>query len=291
MSASVATTRKTSYMDILQYTFFQNALIGIILLSTVAAIIGTYIVTRRMVFIAGGITHASFGGMGIGYYAGISPTLAAMAFAILSALGIEQLSRGNKLREDSAIAIFWALGMAVGIIFIFLTPGYTPGLTEFLLGNILTNTHTDIALFATYTVALVIWATVNYRRILYTIFDRDFASTQGINVKYISTIMTLFIAIGVVLSIRLVGIMLLISILTLPQIIAEMHTAEFKKIILLSGVLCLICNLIGLTISAIVSIPTGACIVVTLVITYMASKLLHLINLKIQQNKTLRCKQ
>lgn len=278
-------------MDILQYTFFQNALIGIILLSTVAAIIGTYIVTRRMVFIAGGITHASFGGMGIGYYAGISPTLAAMAFAILSALGIEQLSRGNKLREDSAIAIFWALGMAVGIIFIFLTPGYTPGLTEFLFGNILTITHTDIALFATYTVALVIWAVVNYRRILYTIFDRDFASTQGINVKYISTIMTLFIAIGVVLSIRLVGIMLLISILTLPQSIAEMHTAEFKKIILLSGVICLICNLIGLTISAIVSIPTGACIVVTLVITYMASKLLHLINLKIQQNKTLRCKQ
>lgn len=278
-------------MDILQYTFFQNALIGIILLSTVAAIIGTYIVTRRMVFIAGGITHASFGGMGIGYYAGISPTLAAMAFAILSALGIEQLSRGNKLREDSAIAIFWALGMAVGIIFIFLTPGYTPGLTEFLFGNILTITHTDITLFATYTVALVIWATVNYRRILYTIFDRDFASTQGINVKYISTIMTLFIAIGVVLSIRLVGIMLLISILTLPQSIAEMHTAEFKKIILLSGVICLICNLIGLTISAIVSIPTGACIVVTLVITYMASKLLHLINLKIQQNKTLRCKQ
>lgn len=278
-------------MDILQYTFFQNALIGIILLSTVAAIIGTYIVTRRMVFIAGGITHASFGGMGIGYYAGISPTLAAMAFAILSALGIEQLSRGNKLREDSAIAIFWALGMAVGIIFIFLTPGYTPGLTEFLFGNILTITHTDIALFATYTAALVIWAVVNYRRILYTIFDRDFASTQGINVKYISTIMTLFIAIGVVLSIRLVGIMLLISILTLPQIIAEMHTAEFKKIILLSGIICLICNLIGLTISAIVSIPTGACIVVTLVITYMASKLLHLINLKIQQNKTLRCKQ
>ncbi|MBR6750492.1 MAG: metal ABC transporter permease [Bacteroidaceae bacterium] len=278
-------------MDILQYTFFQNALIGIILLSTVAAIIGTYIVTRRMVFIAGGITHASFGGMGIGYYAGISPTLAAMAFAILSALGIEQLSRGNKLREDSAIAIFWALGMAVGIIFIFLTPGYTPGLTEFLFGNILTITHTDITLFATYTVALVIWATVNYRRILYTIFDRDFASTQGINVKYISTIMTLFIAIGVVLSIRLVGIMLLISILTLPQSIAEMHTAEFKKIILLSGVICLICNLIGLTISAIVSIPTGACIVVTLVITYMASKLSHLINLKIQQNKTLRCKQ
>lgn len=278
-------------MDILQYTFFQNALIGIILLSTVAAIIGTYIVTRRMVFIAGGITHASFGGMGIGYYAGISPTLAAMAFALLSALGIEQLSRGNKLREDSAIAIFWALGMAVGIIFIFLTPGYTPGLTEFLFGNILTITHTDIALFTTYTVALVIWATVNYRRILYTIFDRDFASTQGINVKYISTIMTLFIAIGVVLSIRLVGIMLLISILTLPQIIAEMHTAEFKKIILLSGVICLICNLIGLTISTIVSIPTGACIVVTLVITYMASKLLHLINLKIQQNKTLRCKQ
>lgn len=274
-------------MDILQYTFFQNALIGILLLSVATAIIGTYIVTRRMVFIAGGITHASFGGMGIGYYAGISPTLAAMVFAILSALGIEHLSRGKQLREDSAIAVFWALGMAVGIIFIFLTPGYTPGLTEFLFGNILTITHTDIALFAAFTAALVIWTAVGYRPILYATFDSDFARTKGINVNRINTIMTLFVAICVVLSIRLIGIMLLISILTLPQIIAELFSSNFRNIIFLSGIICLICSIIGLVLSTIIAMPTGAGIVITLVGAYCIAKVAH----SLLHNKRVRCKQ
>ena len=119
-------------IDILNYTFFQNALWAILLISTTSAIIGTYIVARRMLFITGGITHASFGGLGVGYYLGINPTLSALVFAILSALGVEWLSRGKSVREDSAIAVVWALGMAIGIIFIFMTPGYTPGLPEFL---------------------------------------------------------------------------------------------------------------------------------------------------------------
>lgn len=278
-------------MDILQYTFFQNALIGILLLSIATAIIGTYIVTRRMVFIAGGITHASFGGMGIGYYAGISPTLAALVFAILSALGIEHLSRGKQLREDSAIAVFWALGMAVGIIFIFITPGYTPGLTEFLFGNILTITHTDIAIFATFTTALVIWTTVSYRRILYATFDSDFARIKGINVDRINTIMILFVAICVVLSIRLIGIMLLISILTLPQTIAELYTSCFKSIILLSGIICLICSIIGLILSTIIAIPTGAGIVITLVCIYGIAKITHHIYRRQLHNKRIAHRQ
>lgn len=259
-------------MDILQYTFFQNALIAILLLSVVAGIIGTYIVTRRMVFIAGGITHASFGGLGIGCYTGISPTLSALAFATLSALGIEYLSHKKNLREDSAIAVFWALGMAVGIIFIFLTPGYTPGLTEFLFGNILTITHTDIALYATFTLILVAWTVANFRHILYATFDSDFARIKGIKVKLIDTIMILFVAICVVLSIRLVGIMLLISLLTLPQIIAEIYTDNFKNIILLSTGICLACSIAGLLLSTFISVPTGACIVTTLATTYITAQ-------------------
>lgn len=278
-------------MEILQYTFFQNALTGIILLSIATAIIGTYIVTRRMVFIAGGITHASFGGMGIGYYAGISPTLAAMVFAVFSALGIEHLSRNRELREDSAIAIFWALGMAVGIIFIFLTPGYTPGLTEFLFGNILTITHTDIALFALFTTLLVIYTATHYRRILYATFDSDFARTKGIAVNSINTIMILFVAVCVVLSIRLVGIMLLISILTLPQIIAEMYVCNYKGIMLLSGCICLICSIVGLTISTLISIPTGAGIVVILIATYGIAKLINSLQRHHQRNKRLLKRQ
>lgn len=262
-------------MEILQYTFFQNALIGTLLISVVAAIIGTYIVTRRMVFIAGGITHASFGGLGIGYYAGISPTLAAMIFAIITALGIDRMSRNKKVREDSAIAAFWALGMAVGIIFIFLTPGYTPGLSEFLFGNILTITTGDIIIFGALALLLITFVALQYRPILYATFDSDFARTRGINVKLINTIMILFVAIGVVLSIRLIGIMLLLSVLTLPQLIAEQFTSRLHIMMIASGIICLICSVIGLVISTIIAIPTGATIVITLVLLYLAARVLH----------------
>ncbi len=259
-------------MDILQYTFFQNALLGILLISITGAIIGTYIVTRRMVFIAGGITHASFGGLGIGYFLGISPTLSALTFAILSAFGAEWLSKSKHVREDSAIAVFWALGMAVGIIFIFLTPGYTPGLTEFLFGNILTITRTDIAVFAIFALMLSVFFLAFYKPILYTTFDSDFARTQGIKVDAINTCMTLFIAISVVLSIRLVGIMLLISLLTMPQMIAELFCQRYKAMIGLSGIICMFSGCIGLAISTFINVPAGASIVCTLVAIYIIAK-------------------
>ena len=170
-------------IDILNYTFFQNALWAILLISTTSAIIGTYIVARRMLFITGGITHASFGGLGVGYYLGINPTLSALVFAILSALGVEWLSRGKSVREDSAIAVVWALGMAIGIIFIFMTPGYTPGLTEFLFGNILTITRTDIFIFAAFASLLIFYTVLQYKTIVYTAFDADFAHTRGIKTR------------------------------------------------------------------------------------------------------------
>lgn len=265
-------------MDILQYTFFQNALVGILLISIVAAIIGSYIVTRRMVFIAGGLTHASFGGLGIGYFAGISPTLSALAFAIVTALGIEFSSRTKRIREDSAIALFWAVGMAVGIIFIFLTPGYTPGLSEFLFGNILTITLSDIILFAIYALVLLVYTIWQYRPILYTAFDTDFARIKGINTRRINTTMMLLIAIGVVLSIRLIGIMLLLSVLTLPQIIAELFTTRYKYIMLLSGIISLVGSVVGLFASAIIAVPTGACIVVMMVVMYAIAKGAHMLH-------------
>ena len=119
-------------MNILEYTFFQNALAGAFLASILCGFIGTYIVTRRLVFISGGITHASFGGIGIGVFAGINPILSAMIFAILSAFGVQWTSSRKDIRQDSAIAMFWTLGMSVGIICCFLTPGFLPDLPSFL---------------------------------------------------------------------------------------------------------------------------------------------------------------
>ncbi|MBQ8606673.1 MAG: metal ABC transporter permease, partial [Bacteroidaceae bacterium] len=125
-------------MELLQYTFFQNALIGSLLASIACGIIGTYIITRRLVFISGGITHASFGGIGLGLWLGIPPLLSAALFSVLSAFGVEWLSKRHDTREDSAIAVFWTLGMALGIIFSFLSPGFMPDLSAYLFGNILT---------------------------------------------------------------------------------------------------------------------------------------------------------
>lgn len=275
-------------MDILQYAFFQNALWGILLISVTGAIIGTYIVTRRMVFITGGITHASFGGLGIGYYMGINPTLSALVFAILSAFGVEWLARGKQVREDSAIAVFWALGMAIGIIFIFLTPGYTPGLSEFLFGNILTITGTDILIFTLFAALLLLFVLLFYRPILYAAFDSDFARTQGIRVTTINACMTFFIAIDVVLSIRLIGIMLLISILSLPQMIAELFCSRYKQMMFLSMLISFVCGVAGLVISTFINVPTGASIVFTLVVVYAVAKICNRMVMDGQRKKRLR---
>ena len=147
----------TDFIELFQYTFFQNALLGSLFASIACGIIGTYIVTRRLVFISGGITHASFGGIGIGLYTGISPLLTAAIFSVFSAFGVEWLSKRSDMREDSAIAVFWTFGMAVGIIFSFLAPGFTPELSSFLFGNILTITTANLF---TYNFKKIIWLSI-----------------------------------------------------------------------------------------------------------------------------------
>ncbi len=138
------------FTALFEYQFFINALIGVLLISAAAAMIGTYIVTRRLVAISGGVTHACFGGLGLGCFLGVNPMLTAGIFAVASALGVEWLSDRHKVREDSAIAVVWAVGMAVGVVFVFLTPGFVPELNSFLFGNILTISTTDLWIFAAY---------------------------------------------------------------------------------------------------------------------------------------------
>ena len=176
--------------DIFSYTFFQNAVIGIMLVSIASAIIGTYVVCRRMVFVTGGITHASFGGLGLGFYAGLSPALTAGIFAIASALGVEWLSTRQHVREDSAIGVVWALGMALGTIFIFLTPGYVPELSSFLFGNVLTIGTADLIAFGVYLAVLLAVMALLFPAIRSCAFDPNFARTQGLPVYAINLMMT-----------------------------------------------------------------------------------------------------
>jgi zinc transport system permease protein len=260
--------------ELLNYKFFQNAITGSILASIACGIIGTYIVVRRLVFISGGITHASLGGLGLGFYLGINPILAAAVFSVLSALGIEWLSSKQDVRKDSAIAVFWSLGMAVGIIFIFLKAGFAPNLSEYLFGNILTITQTDNISLAILALSLIVVFLLFHKKILYTAFDPEFAKTRNIPVRVIEYSMMIFIAITIVLSIRLVGIVLLMSLITVPQMTANLFTANFIKIILLSIIFGFIGCLSGLILSFYLNVPSGAFIIFTQIIIFLFCKVL-----------------
>ena len=260
-------------LEILQYTFFQHALLGSLFASIACGIIGTYIVTRRLVFISGGITHASFGGIGIGLYTGFSPILSAAIFSVLSAFGVEWLSKRKDMREDSAIAVFWTFGMAIGIIFSFLSPGFAPDLSAFLFGNILTITRTDIIVLAVLSLLLIAFFSIFLSPIIYIAFDREFARSQHIPVVLFEYILMMFIALTIVACLRMIGIVLAMSLLTIPQLTANLFTVSFKRIIFLSILFAYIGCLGGLLLSYQLQIPSGAAIIFFSILTYALCKI------------------
>lgn len=258
--------------ELLNYQFFRLALIGVAIISVVAAIIGTYIISRRMVAIAGGVTHACFGGLGLGYWLGINPIIMAAVFAISSSLGVEWMSARMRVREDSAIAVIWALGMAAGVFFVFLTPGYVPELNSFLFGNILTVTVSDLIVFAVYALVLVLIFACAFRLIVTCAFDRDFARVAGLPVRAVSLVMTVMIALCIVLTIRLVGIMLLMSMLSLPMMIAETFTRRLKPMMIASAIISLLSSVAGLFIGAVVDVPCSALIVLIMATLFLIAR-------------------
>ena len=256
-------------MDLLQYAFLRNALIGILLISVPAAIIGTYIITRRMVAITGGVTHACFGGLGLGYFLGMDPIIMASVFAVGSSLGVEWLSGRRRIRRDSAVAVVWALGMAIGVLFVFLTPGYVPELNAFLFGNILTITSTDLWIFGGYTFILLLFYFFFFDKIIAISFDRDFSTVSGLPVKFINFSMSVFVALCVVLTIKLVGIMLLMSMLSLPAMIAESYSSRFKTITYSAVAVSLFTCIAGLALSTYIDVPCSALIVIVQVLLFV----------------------
>lgn len=272
--------------NIFQYSFIIKGLLGAVFASITAGLAGTYVVSKRMVFLSGGITHASFGGIGIGYFIGINPVIGAAVFGILSALGVEYLSVRQKIREDSAIGILWAFGMAIGIIFIYLTPGYTPNLMSYLFGSILTVSNADIIALGTMSVILILYFGIFYRTILYISFDEVFARTYSSYVDIIKYITTSLIALTIVLNIRMAGVVLVISLLTIPPNIAMLFTRVYFRIVLWSIVAGFIGTATGYAISYYAGIPVGATIIFTLVIIWVLVKITTLIILKLVKDKT-----
>ena len=266
------------FAELFTYGFFRNAFFSALLMSISCGIIGTYIVSRRMVFISGGITHASFGGVGLAYFFGFPPLAGAAIFAVLAALTTENLTRRKIIRNDSIIAIMWSFGMALGIIFVYLTPGYAPNLMSFLFGSIITVNSTDLWLMLALAIVVTGFFIMLYRPILYISFDEQFARTRGIPVMFLNYILIILVALTIVLSIRIAGIILVLSILTIPQNIANLFTNRFGLIMIASVIIGFTGSFVGLLVSYYLDIPSGATIIFTLVVLYLAARVVKVIN-------------
>lgn len=263
--------------DLLQYGYLSNALAACILSGITCGLAGTYVVCRRMVFLTGGITHASFGGLGIAFYLGANPIAGAMLFAVFSALGIEWAGSRGRIREDSAVGIIWSVGMAVGALFMSLRPGYTSGdLSAYLFGSIITVTRGDVIGLAVLTLLLLVGATLWLRPVMYVAFDREFARSRGIRTQAISYCMAAVVAVTIVLAIRVMGIVLLISLLTLPVAIVNTLSRSYRTLALAAPMTAVAGNVAGLVASYHLEVPPGAAIIFTLTFALVIVKLLTL---------------
>lgn len=233
--------------------------------------------TRRIVFISGGISHASFGGIGLAYFLGINPLIGAGLFSLFAALGIEALSHRLDLRRDSLIGMMWSFGMATGIIFIFITPGYAANLMTYLFGNILTVSMTDLYLMAILCIVIITVFILLFRAILYTSFDPEYARTLGIPTTLVNYILISLVALTIVVSIRVVGIILVIALLTIPQATANLFSKKYKFIILLSVGFGLLSSIVGLFLSYLLNIPSGATIIFLSVLIFILARLISYI--------------
>lgn len=265
------------FLDIVKYEYLANALLAAIFAGITCGIVGTYIVSRRMVFLCGGITHSSFGGLGIAFYMGINPILGALIFAILSAIGVEWASQKGRMREDSAIGIIWSLGMAIGALFMSITPGYTSGdLASYMFGSIITVTRQEIVLLGIVAAICVVGVAIFCRQIMYVAFDRSFSTSQGIATQFVSYAMSIIVAITIVMAIRVMGIVLLLSLFTIPVVAANSFTKSYSNITLWASIIGVVGAVLGLIVSYNWEVPPGVSIIFTLTIVLIGAKLLSL---------------
>lgn len=248
-------------LEALSYEFMQNALIAGILVSFVAGIIGSLIVVNRMVFLAGGIAHAAYGGIGIAIFSGIPIFLGTSIFAVIAALFMAFVTIKQKDKIDTFIGLIWAVGMAIGIILVDLTPGYNVDLMSYLFGSILAVERTDIyfmtALFVSILFVLAFW----YRDILAVSYDSEYAELSGINVKFFYTLILILSALTVVIAIKVVGLILVIALLTIPIYIAQNLSSTLYGMMAISGFVASFFTITGLWFSYSFDLTSGACII------------------------------
>ncbi|HZJ84614.1 MAG TPA: iron chelate uptake ABC transporter family permease subunit [Syntrophomonadaceae bacterium] len=248
-------------LEILSYDFMKNALLAGILVSIACGVVGTYVVVKGISFISGSISHAAYGGIGLGYYLGINPMLGATIFTVLSALGMGIVSHKTKQKEDTIIGMMWAVGMALGIIFIKLSPGYTADLMSYLFGSILTVPVGDLWLMLLLDLIIVLIVLLFYESFKLVAFDEEYAETLGLNTLALNLLLLFLIALTVVVMIRAVGIILVIALLTIPAAIARQLSKRLPLMMVLATLLGIVFAIVGLLLSYLWDLPSGATII------------------------------
>ncbi len=255
--------------DMLQYEFMRNALVAALLSSIACGMIGSYVVVRRIGSISGGIAHTAFGGIGLGYFLGVNPLLGVIPFSLVAAIGIGLLTRKARVAEDTAIGAFWATGMAVGVVLIGLTPGYAPNLFSYLFGNILTVPAGDLRLifFLDILIAALVW--LFSKEFLAIAFDEEYARVSGMKTIAIDLLMLCLIALTVVIMVRVAGIVMVIALLTIPAAVARMFSRTLRGMMALAIVLAVMFNLVGLWLSWVFDIASGATVILVAAFTFV----------------------
>ncbi|HEX2253872.1 MAG TPA: metal ABC transporter permease [Thermoanaerobaculia bacterium] len=247
--------------DLLTYEFLRNALAASVLASVLCGVVGTFVVVKRLVFISGGISHAAFGGLGICLFFGIDPRLGAAAVAVGSALVLSRVEESRSGSRDATIGLLWAVGMAVGVVFLARAPGYAPNLMSYLFGNVLAVSPADVGLtFALATSVLLLLAAFS-KELVAVAFDEPFAQVQGVRVGAFRTLLLVMVALSVVFLIQLVGIILVIALLTIPPLAALRLARSFPGVILTSMAVGLVMTVGGLALSYAWDVPSGATMV------------------------------
>jgi zinc transport system permease protein len=250
-----------SILEALSFPFIQNALIAGLLVSMASGIIGSLIVVNRMVFLAGGIAHTAYGGIGMAVFFGLPIFLGASIFAVLSALIISIITINHRERMDTFIGLMWAIGMAVGVVLIDLTPGYNADFMSYLFGSILAVSQSDIYFMAGLLGVIIFIMTFYYRDILAVSYDSEYANLRGINVKFFYTLILVLSALTVVVAIKVVGLILVIALLTIPVYIAEKLSNTLYMMMIFSGLCSSLFTLLGLWFSYQYDVASGASII------------------------------
>ena len=260
--------------EILSYNFFQNALLVAILASISAGLIGTYIVVKRMSLISGSIAHTAFGGLGIGYFLGFNPLLGGTIFSLMSAVGISFFKKNSRGRLDTLLSFLWATGMAIGLVFIFMTPGYATDLFSYLFGNILLVSNFDLYMILILDIVIIAVVYLMYNSFLSVTFDEEHSEIRNLPVTLINAILFALVALTIVATIRVVGIVLMIAILTIPAATAQLFSKRVKSIMVASSLITLFSTIFGLVISYYLNFATGPIIVLIISFVYLGGILI-----------------